>query len=136
MIQLKMSPTLLGSRITLGPAPWFRVDRNELRQGPTESLVAELRNHQWSVHGQHFAVVEATPGSTVQFAGMAGAASAPSGPFAEVKLADGALYADGHLVARFDDETYLWRCAQTHEAWPAVVVASAEPGAEVHQLPR
>ena len=124
MIQLNMTPPLLGSRITLGPAPWFRVDRNELRQGPTESLVAELRNHQWSVHGRSFPVVEATDASTVQFSAPAGPVSRPFGPFRELKLADGALYGDGKLVARFDDDTYLWRCAETHEAWPAVVVSS------------
>jgi hypothetical protein len=124
MIQLKMSPALLGSRLTLGPAPWFRVDRNELRQGPTESLVGELRNHQWAVNGRHYAVVEATPGSTVRFASPTGGETRPTGPYREVRLADGALYADGKLVARFDDDTYLWRCIATHQAWPAVVVAA------------
>ena len=127
MIQLKMTPPLLGSRLTLGPAPWFRVDRNELRQGPTESLVGELRNHQWNVKGRHFAIVEATPGSTVQFAGPASAAP-PLGPYQDLRLTDGALYADGKLVAKFDDETYLWLCPDTHQAWPAVVVASADEG--------
>jgi len=124
MIQLNMSPPLMGSRVTLGPAPWFRVDRNELRQGPTESLVGELRNHQWSVRGRSFPVVEATDASTVQFSGPAGPVSRPFGPFRELRLADGALYGDGKLVARFDEDTYLWRCVETHEAWPAVVVAS------------
>ena len=124
MVRLQMSPPLLGSTLTLGPAPWFRVERNELRQGPTESLVGELQNHQWNVRGRHFTVVEATPGTTLQFAGPAGPVSPPYGPYHDVRLADGAVYGDGRLIARFDDETYLWRCALTHQAWPAVVVAS------------
>lgn len=126
MVQLRMSPPLLGSRLTLGPAPWFRVERNELRQGPTESLVGELRNHQWNVNGRHFAVVEATPGSTLQFAGPGGMATTPTGPYRELQMADGALYADGQLIARFDDDTYLWRCARTHKAWPSLVLGSSD----------
>lgn len=126
MIQLNMTPPLLGSRITLGPAPWFRVDRNELRQGPTESLVGELRNHQWAVNGRHFSVVEANDASTVRFSGPGGPTSPTFGPYRELRLADGALYGDGKLVARFDDDTYLWRCVETHEAWPAVVVSPAD----------
>ena len=124
MVRLQMSPPLVGPHITLGPAPWFRVERNELRQGPTESLVGELQNHQWNVHGRHFAVVEATPGSTLQFAGPTGPASPPYGPYSDVRMADGAVYGDGQVIARFDDETYLWRCALTQKAWPAVVVSS------------
>ena len=79
MVRLEMTPPLLGSPITLGPAPWFRVERNELRQGPTEILVGELRNHQWNVRGRPFNVVEATPGSMLQFTSSNGAASRPTG---------------------------------------------------------
>ena len=124
MVRLQMSPALLGSRITLGPAPWFRVERNELRQGPTESLVGELRNHQWNVHGRHFSVVDASPGATVQIAAAHGPSSSSFGPYQEVRFADGAMYGDGQLIAKFDEETYLWRCTTTQEAWPAVVVSS------------
>src|SRR3954470_16792452 len=124
MVRLEMSPPLVGSRLTLGPAPWFRVERNELRQGPTESLVGELHNHQWNVRGRHFSIVEATPGSTVQFAGPSGPCSPPYGQYNDVRRADGAVYGDGKLLARFDDETYLWRCAQTQKAWPAVLVSA------------
>src|SRR3954471_11337598 len=124
MVRLEMSPPLVGSRLTLGPAPWFRVERNELRQGPTESLVGELRNRQWNVRGRHFSIVEATPGSTAQFANPAGGVSPAYGPYEDVRMADGAVYGDGKLLARFDDETYLWRCAQTQKAWPAVLVSA------------
>ncbi len=124
MVQLRMTPALAGSRITLGPAPWFRVERNELRQGPTEGLVGELRDHQWNVNGRHFAMLEATPGALLEFAGPAGPMAAPLGPYEELHMADGAMYADGQLVARFDDDTYLWRCPATHEAFPALVVRS------------
>jgi hypothetical protein len=124
MVRLQMSPTLVGSHLTLGPAPWFRVERNELRQGPTESLVGELQNHQWNVRGRNFTVVEVNPGATLQFAGPAGPVSPAYGPYHSVRLADGSVYGDGQLIARFDDETYLWRCADTQQAWPAVVVSS------------
>jgi hypothetical protein len=128
MVKLDMTPALLGQRVTLGPAPWFRVERNELRQGPTESLVGQLRDHQWAVEGRTFAMVQATPNTLLQFAGASGDPEAPSGPYQEVHLADGAFYADGSLVARFDDDTYLWRCVRTQQSWPAVLVTSADEG--------
>lgn len=127
MVLLNMSPALPGERLTLGPAPWFRMERNELRQGPTESLVGELRERQWRVGGQRFAMVEATPGALLRFAGPVGPSSSSYGPYRELRIADGELYGDGRVVARFDDDTYLWRDAQTLQAWPAVVVSDANP---------
>ena len=124
MVQLQMSPVALGSRLTLGPAPWFRVERHELREGPTERLVGLLRNHQWQIDGRHFVEVKATPGSTLQFEGPAGQAPREMGPFQSLHIADGAMYGDGKLLARFDEDTYMWRCVATREAWPCVVVAS------------
>ena len=124
MVRLQMSPALLGSRLTLGPAPWFRVERNELRQGPTESLVGELQDHQWNVRGRRFSMVEANPGTTIQFAGPSGPVMPAYGPYTEVRMADGAFYGDGQLIARFDEETYLWRCTETHKAYAAVLVSS------------
>jgi hypothetical protein len=126
MVQLSMSPVLLGSRLTLGPAPWFRVERHELREGPTERLVGQLRNNQWHVSGGHFVEVKATPGSSLHFEGPEGPASRELGPFQSLHMADGALYGDGALIARFDEDTYLWRCPATREAWPSIVVSSPE----------
>ena len=124
MVRLQMSPPLPGTQLVLGPAPWFRVDRNELRQGPTESLVGELQNRRWNVQGRSFTAAAATPGSTVQFANPHGGVSPAYGPYQDVRLADGAVYADGIVIARFEDETYLWRCALTQKAWPAMLVTS------------
>jgi hypothetical protein len=122
MVELNMSPASLGSRLTLGPAPWFRLERHELREGPTERLVGTLRNQQWNVAGQHFIDVQATPGSTLHFEGPAGPVASEMGPFEFLSMADGALYGDGQVIARFDEDTYLWRSATTQEAWPSLVV--------------
>ena len=124
MVQLQMSPLALGSRLTLGPAPWFRVERHELREGPTERLVGQLRNQQWQVDGRHYAEVKATPGSTLHFEGPSGPTSHEMGPFQSLHIADGAMYGDGKLLARFDEDTYMWRCVTTREAWPSIVVSS------------
>lgn len=122
MVQLQMSPTQLGNRVTLGPAPWYRVERHELREGPTERLVGQLRNHQWSIDGHHFAAVHASR-SKLHFE-RGGDATPQFGPFEQLHMSDGALYGDGELIARFDDDTYLWRCAKSQQAWPSIVVSS------------
>lgn len=124
MLQLKMSPQATGSRLTLGPAPWFRVERHELREGPTERLVGQLHNQQWNVGGQRFVQVEATPGSMLHFEVPGGPGTSSLGPFQSLQIADGAMYGDGKLLARFDEDTYLWRCVTTRQAWPSVVVAA------------
>jgi hypothetical protein len=123
MVQLNMSPIAVGARLTLGPAPWFRLERHELREGPTERLVGELRNRQWRVEGQDFTEVMATPGSTLRFESD-GPVSRQYGPFQSLHISDGKALGDGKLVARFDDDTYMWRCAATQQAWPSIVVAS------------
>ena len=123
MVQLNMSPMAVGSRLTLGPAPWFRLERHELREGPTERLVGELRNRQWRVDGQDFTEVMATPGSTLRFESD-GPVSRQYGPFQTLHIVDGKAHGDGKLLARFDDDTYMWRCVATHQAWPSIVVTT------------
>jgi hypothetical protein len=124
MVQLHNAPPPAGARLTLPSAPWFRVERHELREGPTERLVGHLSNRQWRVEGSHYGELQAHPGSTLHFEDAYGPASRELGPFQALQIADGAMYGDGKLLARFDEDTYMWRCTATREAFPCVVVAA------------
>ena len=110
--------------LTLHSAPWFRVERHELRLGPTERLLGHLSNRQWRVDGNHYGEIRAAPGSRLQFEDAYGRVSREGGPFQSLRISDGAIHADGRVLARFDEDTYVWRCATTREAWPSIVVAA------------
>ena len=124
MVQLHSSPPTAAPRLVLPFAPWFRVERHELREGPTERLVGRLTNRQWRVEGNEYGELRAIPGSTLHFEDAYGQSAREIGPFQSLHIADGAMYGDGQLLARFDEDTYLWRCPATREAFPCVVVSA------------
>jgi hypothetical protein len=127
MLKLCLSPILLGSRVTLGPAPWFRFEGSVIREGPLQSPVAELRNHQWNAKGRHFIQLWADGDHPrVRFAAEGDGTSVEYGPFDEVHWTDGAMYADGLLLARFDDATQQWVCTATRQVFPVMVLVSEE----------
>ena len=124
MVKLHMSPVFVGSHVTLGPAPWFRLVGNQLYQGSGGDPVGSLEDHQWMVHGRRFTVMQADPSSSLHFETAIGQASPPEGPFDELYLVDGAIYGDRRLIAQFDEHNATWRSARTLEPWPVVVVTS------------
>ena len=126
MLKLCLSPVLLGSRITLGPAPWFRFEGNVIHQGPQRDTVAELCNHQWNARGRHFVQLHADGHPRVRFAAEGDAQAAEYGPFHDVHWSDGAMYADGRLLAKFDDATRQWICTATNQPWPVLILGSEE----------
>jgi hypothetical protein len=123
-VKLHMSPVFVGSHLTLGPAPWFRLVGNVLYEGARDDPIGALENHQWSVQGRRFTVMQADANSTLHFESAIGQASVPEGPFEELYLVDGSIYGDQRLVAQFDEHNATWRSARTLEPWPVVVLAS------------
>jgi len=43
-----------------------------------------------------------------------------------VHWTDGAMYADGRLLATFDDATQKWMCTATRRVFPVMVLVSEE----------
>ena len=119
-----MSPIFVGSHLTIGPAPWFKLMRHRLYQGEDPVPVGELRNHQWLIDGRHFTVMQAESGSTLHFETALGQASIEEGPFEELYLVDGAIYGDKRLLAQYDEHNRTWRSSRGMEPWPVVVVSS------------
>lgn len=52
MIHLRFEGGASGPDVILGPAPWFRIAGNFIRQGPHGSIVGSFRNHYWEVQSK------------------------------------------------------------------------------------
>ena len=124
MVKLHVSPVFVGSHVTLGPAPWFRVVRDKLYQGVGEDVVAQLHSHQWAIRGRHYTVMQADPDSSLHFESATGQAAEQQGPFEELFVVDGSIYGDKRLLAQFDEHNHVWRSSRTMEPYPVVVISS------------
>jgi hypothetical protein len=114
-----------GTSVTLGPAPWFRVSGNFIRQGPDGVVVATLRSHQWQIESRHFTRFECEDATLIHFEDMGGSPTENFGPYPAFYTADGVMYASEKLFAKFIEETQLWHCYVTENFWPAIVIKAA-----------
>jgi hypothetical protein len=124
MVKLHVSPVFVGSHLTLGPAPWFRVVRDKLYQGLGEDVVGELKSHQWNIRGRHYTVMQADANSTLHFESATGQAGEEQGPFEELYVVDGSIYGDRKLLAQYDEHNRTWRSSRTMEPYPVIVLTS------------
>ena len=132
MVKLHVSPVCVGSHVTLGPAPWFRVVRDKLFQGISEDAVAHLRSHQWNIRGRHYTVMQADPNSSLHFESATGQVAEKLGPFAELYVVDGSIYGDKQLLAQYDEHHHTWRSTRTMERYPVIVLSSRGLAAPDH----
>lgn len=123
-MRLHVAAPLLGHGVIVGPAPWFKLVRTSLRMGPVEAQVGQLENHQWKIHGRFFTAFHLDEASTIHFEPATGAGGIAHGPFDDVKVADGTVYADERAIARFDDATEAWHSTLDGSFWPIVVVVA------------
>jgi len=125
MISLTFESEQLAKSTKLAPAPFFRITGNFISQGPNGAVVAKFSNHFWDMQGQNFFTQYACHERTViHFEDAIGNASQTFGPFDQVAVADGVVYANGKLFARFTEETQLWHCYSTDTYWLSLVIAS------------
>ena len=111
-----------GPAVTLGPAPWFRVSGNFIRQGPHGAIAGTFRLHHWEVQSRQFVRFDCPDSPAVHFEDAAGGPSEDFGPFAECSSVDGTVHANGDLLAKFIEETQLWHCLPTETYWPVLVI--------------
>jgi hypothetical protein len=109
---------------TLGPAPWFRIAGNQIRQGPDASVVAQLERHQWALQERYFTRFECQGRAGLRFENAAGGSTGEFGPFSILYVVDGAVYGDERVIAKFAEETQLWHCFPTETYWPVLVIQS------------
>jgi hypothetical protein len=107
----------------VGPAPYFRVAGNRLKVGPADLDVACYREGRWHFPTGSFAAVTARTPARISF--ETGAQDSPiiSGPFAELRLAQGAIWnGDEALVAEFKEDSQSWWVYPGRvQCWGAVI---------------
>lgn len=132
MINLRFEGGLSGPDLTLGPAPWFRVAGNFIRQGPHGAIVGSFRNHYWEVQSRRFVRYFCEQPYSVHFEDHAGGEGVRLGPFSKLWMEDGVLHADDLLKAKFHEQTQIWHCYETDTYWPVMVIRAAQAeGSEV-----
>ncbi|WP_434130514.1 hypothetical protein [Methylocaldum sp. GT1BB] len=123
MIRLTFDSGAGGRPEQIGPAPWFRVGGNAIRQGPQGSIVAAYRNHFWETQGRHFTRYDCKEPVRISFENATGEPSEWFGPFAYVSCVDGVVYAEEQLFAKFQEETVIWHCYSTDTYWPVLMLS-------------
>jgi hypothetical protein len=127
MIHLHFDGPLRAQAVTLGPAPWFRIAGNYIRQGPHNVIVGSYRRHQWEVQAKYFTRYDCRDRAVIHFEDVAGGPTENFGPFPCFHGADGVVYAADKLFAKFIEESQLWHCYPTETFWPVMVVQAAPP---------
>jgi hypothetical protein len=125
MMTLRMEGLLPGGGALLGPAPWFQVSGNHIRQGPHAGIVARYAKHTWEVGDHHFTSIGCKERTILHFEDTEHGPAPPFGPFDEVRFIDGTFYADGELLAKFQEESQLWHCYPTENYWPILKLEAA-----------
>jgi len=128
-MRLHVAAPLLGHGLTLGPAPWFKVDRTALVMGPLGMAVGRFVDHQWEIRGRNFTSFDLDEGVTVYFEGAVDTPSLELGTYDDLRIVDGALYGDEKVIATYDDERDAWTSALDGTPWPAVLIMPASPSA-------
>jgi hypothetical protein len=114
------------SRLTVGPAPWFRIAGNFIRQGPHGAIIGTFRRHFWEVGSEHFPIYECFEPHKIHFEDNEGGVGPVLGPYSHLRVDDGTVTAEEErVVAKFMDPTQLWLCYEADTYWPVMVIESA-----------
>jgi hypothetical protein len=125
MIRLSFNTLQSISTRTIGPAPYFRIDRQYLCQGPLNDVVAQYRQHHWEIDGAHLSSYECRDRTCVHFEDGQGNASERTGPYTKLHFPNGSCYADEKRIAEYVEDTQTWiRCADCTR-WSVLVVSPA-----------
>lgn len=125
MLHLHFHRAASNSSLTIGPAPWFRIAGNFIRQGPHGAIVGTFRKHVWEVGSEHFPVYECFEPHKIHFEDAEGGVGPVLGPFSHLHVEDGTVtIAAEEPIAKFMDPTQLWLCYDSATYWPVMVIES------------
>jgi len=126
MIRLKFSGFQDTHDVTVGPEPGFRAAGNFLRTVPGNLVLGEYRKHQWCVQERHFSRYDCLDPCLIYFTDVEGMPTQTFGPFEKVHVADGTMYTDDQLFAKFIDESLLWHSFRLETWWPNLILTSPD----------
>ncbi len=114
---------------SFGPAPFFELDREALRQGPERVLIARHVRHAWVTGRDHFSSFEVKGPVLMIFTDTLKpqAAGRTLGPFMQLRVAGDFAYGDSQPVAEFAETIAQWCGGPDPNCWPLVELRSVEP---------
>ena len=125
MVRLKFAGMHEAHSVVVGPAERFRIAGNFMHQEPGGQVTGQYVRHQWLLQDRYFSRYDSLDPCILYFANALGDESERFGPFQELFVADGTMYADGQLFAKFADETLLWHSFVLETYWPSLIIAAA-----------
>ena len=111
-------------RAVLGPAVAFRVAGNFIRHAESGEILARYLNHFWEVQGMHFTHYSCPNPVHVHFEDAEGGKTDLYGPYNDLSVADGSVYTQNRLIAKFMDTTILWHDHETDTFWPSMILSA------------
>jgi hypothetical protein len=127
MIKLYFENGAPDHSITLGPAPWFRIAGNFIRQGPHGTIMGTFRLHHWEVNSHLFARYDCEGPVLVHFEDVHGGQTENFGPFSRLFAQDGVLHVgEKELFAKFIEETQMWHVFPVETYWPVMVIEAGK----------
>ena len=126
MLYLRFSNTA-GTITRHGPYSALRIGGNFMRTTEQLRVVAEYHRHCWHLEGRAYTRYECDDPVIIRFENSEGLHSEQVGPIGRHFAADGTLYTEDALFARFHDETQLWQYYATETYWPILLLESARP---------
>jgi hypothetical protein len=109
----------------VGPFAGVRVAGNFIRAQPGMQVVAQYMRHQWHINGEHFSRYDCCGPVSIYFLDAMESESPRFGPFEHLFAADGTMYVDGELFAKFIEETLLWHSFRLETHWPNLIIEPA-----------
>lgn len=125
MITLEFRALQAQHTFSIGPAEAFLVAGNFVRRLPEGEVVAEYVRHRWRIGTQHFSRYDCHEPTLLHFEDANGAPTERFGPFDHLFVADGTMYADNELFAKFAEETLLWHSFRLETYGPRLVIGAA-----------
>ena len=124
MINLRMEASI-SSPVILGPAPWFRVDGQFIRQGPHGATVGIFRQYVWKVQAREYARYHCLEPHIIRLEDSIKGDAITLGQFRDTWVEDGILHPENTLRARFNHDVGAWYDFSTNTHWPTLVIESA-----------
>lgn len=115
-----------GQEASLGPATSFRIAGNFIRDAETGQILARYLNHFWHVGDKCFTRYDCEVPVRIHFEDAEGGKTDAYGPFASLWIADGSVYCNDQLVAKFMDTSLLWHDHVTDTFWPNMILSSGK----------
>lgn len=124
MIELQFKGASPARESTIGPSQRFRVAGNFIRNADSGEILARYHNHFWDVKDNYYTGYKCNTPLQLRFEDAEGGKSDTYGPYPGIFVADGSVYANEKLVAKFVDQTLLWHDHQSDTFWPNMIIES------------